>query len=227
MIGGGLGVRFGQPIAERIADRDAAAPVQRHAPAGGARGRARRPRRRASARRCWCRAQQRVAPASDAHGSRSSPTRPLAARRGPVGAAPSRPPAASPTRRGRGGNAENRLPTSERISRGSVGRGRGSEDGERHQPARRNRRSRSAARTSVGRADAPRAVAGGSRGRVRADRRGRGRALIVLGGGSSYTLRAEFQNAGGLVTGDQRADRPGPGRDGQLDRPDPQRRAPR
>ena len=32
VIGGGLGVRFGEPFADRIADGDAAAPVQRRRP---------------------------------------------------------------------------------------------------------------------------------------------------------------------------------------------------
>ena len=46
IIGGGLGVRFGEPYVERIAKRDAPAPVRRRRSAADVRRRARRPRRR-------------------------------------------------------------------------------------------------------------------------------------------------------------------------------------
>ena len=45
VIGGGLGIRLGEPWVERIREAMAAAPVRRRRPAAGHAGRARRPRR--------------------------------------------------------------------------------------------------------------------------------------------------------------------------------------
>ena len=52
-------------------------------------------------------------------------------------------------------------------------------------------------------------------------------ALLLLASGSSYTLRADFQDAGGLVTGNQVLIGPANGRHGRVDRADAERRRPR
>ena len=71
VIGGGLGVRFGQPLRRRGSQGDAAAPVQRR-PAAGRAGRRRSGTSAArSGRRCWSAAPTRTpAPAAETLGGR-------------------------------------------------------------------------------------------------------------------------------------------------------------